>query len=142
MLEKEVVFKKIQELEGYIVRLDEFKDITLDRFRESIDEQWKIEHGLQLAIQCILDTANYIISSLNLKKPNDYREAIVILGEVGVLPGAYADKIQGIAGFRNILIHEYTDLDLDAVYNNFEKAPSEFKEFIGHIADFLEKRKD
>jgi uncharacterized protein YutE (UPF0331/DUF86 family) len=40
------------------------------------------------------------------------------MGELGVLPPDFADQIAPIAGFRNILIHEYLVVDWDEVYEN------------------------
>lgn len=33
----------------------------------------------------------------------------------------FAQKFAPIAGFRNILIHEYLDIDWDEVYKNLQK---------------------
>jgi uncharacterized protein YutE (UPF0331/DUF86 family) len=37
----------------------------------------------------------------------DYGEVILKLGKHGVIPEEFSDQIKGMAGLRNILIHEY-----------------------------------
>ena len=57
-----------------------------------------------------------IISLEKAKKPKDYHEAIIRMGELGVLPPKFARGLAPIAGFRNILVHEYLSVDWDEVY--------------------------
>jgi uncharacterized protein YutE (UPF0331/DUF86 family) len=46
-----------------------------------------------------------------LEKPRDAYGAIEMLGKVGVLPRELAEGLAPIAGFRNILVHEYPEID-------------------------------
>lgn len=52
------------------------------------------------------------------QKPRDYHEAILRMGELGVLPPDFAEQFAPIAGFRNILVYEYLSMDWDEVYDN------------------------
>ena len=42
------------------------------------------------------------------------------MGELGVLPSDFARELAPIAGFRNILVHEYLSVDWDEVYNHLQ----------------------
>ena len=55
------------------------------------------------------------------KKPHDYYEAFIRLGELSVLPEEFARNLAPIAGFRNILVHEYPGIDWDEVYKNLQE---------------------
>jgi len=52
------------------------------------------------------------------RKPADYYDAILRMGELGVLPPEFAERLAPLAGFRNILVHEYLQLEWDEVYRN------------------------
>ena len=54
-------------------------------------------------------------------EPRDYYEAIVRLGELGVLPPEFAAHLAPLAGFRNILVHEYLEVDWLEVYGTCSK---------------------
>ena len=69
-----------------------------------------VERNLEVAAQCRIDISNRIISLENARKPHDYHEAIVLMGELGVMAP--------IAGFRHVLVHEYVNLDWEQVYAN------------------------
>jgi len=45
-----------------------------------------------------------------------------------------------IAGFRNILIHEYLDIDWDEVYKNLQRI-DQFYKFIDYIKKWLSQRR-
>ena len=50
-----------------------------------------------------------------------YYEAILIMGELGVLPVDFSQHLAPIAGFRNILVHEYISVDWDQVYKHLQR---------------------
>ena len=50
------------------------------------------------------------------QKPVDYYDAILRMGELGVVPPGFARALAPLAGFRNILVHEYLAVDWDEVY--------------------------
>jgi uncharacterized protein YutE (UPF0331/DUF86 family) len=55
------------------------------------------------------------------RRSETYYEAILRMGEVGVLPPDFARRLAPIAGLWNILIHEYLTVDWDEVYTNLAK---------------------
>jgi len=97
-----------------------------------------VERNLEVAAQACIDIANRIISLEDLEKPKDYYEAIMRLGEAGVLPMDFAQKFAPIAGFRNVLIHEYLDIDWEEVYSNLQKL-EDLHRFKNHILEWLAK---
>lgn len=46
-----------------------------------------------------------------------------------------------MAKFRNLIIHEYGDVDVGKVYEYTEDAPEVFRQFAQYFNDFLELRK-
>jgi uncharacterized protein YutE (UPF0331/DUF86 family) len=49
-------------------------------------------------------------------------------------------ELQGLAGFRNILVHEYIRLDPDRVEEALAKAPHDFTDFALAVRRWLEGR--
>jgi len=75
-----------------------------------------VERNLEIAAQCCIDICHRIISLEGARKPVDYYDAILSMGELGVLPPEFASHLAPLAGFRNILVHEYLLVDWDEVY--------------------------
>ena len=122
--------------------LDELSGIKLGSAdelvkRENFMIRRTIERCLYLAIQDLLDIGAHIISAQALGVPADYRDVIATLGNNDVIPTEFARRIEGMAGFRNILEHDYVKLDLQKVFENFQRL-DDFRQFARHIVDFVE----
>ncbi len=98
-----------------------------------------IERNLEVAAQAAIDIANRIISLEGLEKPRDYYEAIMRLGEAEVIPLDFAQKLAPIAGFRNILVHDYMDINWDEVYNNLHQL-HDLSQFMSHVKKWLKNQ--
>jgi uncharacterized protein YutE (UPF0331/DUF86 family) len=60
-----------------------------------------VERNLEIAAQCCIDICHRIIAVEHALKPSDYYEAILRMGELGVLPVDFARTLAAIAGFRD-----------------------------------------
>lgn len=91
-----------------------------------------VERNLEIAIQCCIDIAHRIISLEGALKPRDAYDGILRLGELGVIPMGFARQIAPMAGFRNILAHEYLAIDWDLVYEHLQRLEDllKFAEYI------------
>ena len=78
-----------------------------------------------------------LISGLRLRKPERYQQSIDILADAGVLSGVVAQKLEGIAGFRSILVHEYLEVDRNLVYQYMQERPDDLQLFAREVIQFL-----
>jgi uncharacterized protein YutE (UPF0331/DUF86 family) len=62
------------------------------------------------------------------------------LADRNVISRSLADRLSGLAGFRNILVHDYMALDPVRVLENLARAPKDFDEFAREVRDWLERR--
>jgi len=74
-----------------------------------------------------------------LEKPSDAYGAIEVLGKIGVLPRELAERLAPIAGFRNILMHEYLEIDWNEVLCNLQRM-GDLYNFMEHIKKWLKDR--
>jgi uncharacterized protein YutE (UPF0331/DUF86 family) len=86
-----------------------------------------------------MDVSAYLQVELDLGHVTDYREAILGLGKHGVLPEEFVERMSGLTGFRNILVHEYLTVDPMKVHQVLQHGLEDLKEFIVYIADFLQR---
>lgn len=96
------------------------------------------ERELQVAIQCALDIGNHVIAEENLTAPEDQADIFQILGASGILPHPFAERIVPMAGFRNILVHDYLRIDHARVYAILTQALTELEEFARYIQTWLD----
>jgi len=56
-----------------------------------------------------------------------------------VLPQEFVERISGLTGFRNILVHEYLTVDPLKVHGVLQHGLEDLKKFIVYITDFLQQ---
>jgi uncharacterized protein YutE (UPF0331/DUF86 family) len=101
------------------------------------ERRWAVERGLQLCAQNALDIATHIAASLG-HDVADYAAAIDRLADLEILPRAFAATFRGVAGFRNVIVHGYLDIDLAIVERLLRTGLDDFAIFARHVHKFLE----
>lgn len=108
---------RLRDLERYVQQLRRFQSYRYNEIENDLEKIWAIEHGLQVSIQIIIDVGNHILASIGENQVEDYTDVLGKLGQRNILPPQFAAEIQGMAGFRNLLVHRYTEIDLRQVYD-------------------------
>jgi len=112
--------RRLDELSERLARLRPLAQKTRAEFDADAYLRDIVERNLEIAAQCCIDISNRIISLEKAQKPRDYYEAVIRMGELGVLPADFARKLAPIAGLRNVLVHEYVSVDWDEIYDNLQ----------------------
>jgi uncharacterized protein YutE (UPF0331/DUF86 family) len=139
MKDSEKILTKMRNMKKYVDFLKSFKDIPKAKLNEDYMLRSAIERNFQLTLESVLDIGEIIISMKDLEKPEDYKEIIEILGKHSVLPKDFADRFAPAAGFRNILVHKYTDVETDELYEHLKQDLKDFDFFAECIAKFVKK---
>jgi uncharacterized protein YutE (UPF0331/DUF86 family) len=74
------------------------------------------ERYLQLSIQAVLDISNHIVADMNWGLPASSTDLFDVLATHKVLSAPLSKKLTSMAGFRNVLVHEYLAIDRRRVY--------------------------
>ncbi len=131
------ITRKLQELERYIQQLQKFQSYRYDEIESDLEKIWAIERGLQISVQIIIDIGNHILASIGENQIEDYTDVLSKLGKCNILPSEFAERIKGMAGFRNILVHRYAEVDLKRVYDVLQNRLHDFVEYIGYIQSYF-----
>ena len=97
---------------------------------------WIVEKGLEILIQNLLDIGAHLLASEIKNDWEDYGEVILKLGNHGIVPQEFSDQIKGMAGLRNILIHEYLRIDLNKLFDYLKYRLEDFIQFIRYIREY------
>jgi uncharacterized protein YutE (UPF0331/DUF86 family) len=89
------------------------------------------------AIQIVIDVAVSACVGLGLGSPPSYGDAFRKLGANGVIDHELATRLARAAGFRNILVHAYADLDLARVHAAALHGPKDLTVFLAALRDHL-----
>ena len=95
-----------------------------------------IERYLHLAIESAFSLGEQIISGNNYRLPSDYKDIILVLYENKVIPKKLAKELEGMAGFRNILVHGYAKIDRNMVYKHLHQDLPKISKYAKCLARF------
>lgn len=80
-----------------------------------------------------------MIAKEGLDKPTTYRETFEILGQAGLISEDLAEELSDVAGFRNVLVHIYWQIDLDQVYGVLQNDLKTLKFFLQEVKRLLDQ---
>lgn len=109
-----------------------FRDFL--EFRRRGESIYAVERIAQLLIQSILDMGALMAVELGLRKPESYKGIANLIAENLGLGEEDRRFLVGLAGFRNLLVHGYAEIDRDLE----EEA---FREMEGRLSGILEALK-
>jgi uncharacterized protein YutE (UPF0331/DUF86 family) len=138
---REKIAEKLAELKHYADFLESYQDRSEDQIEDDYTLRGAVERYLQIAIECTLDIGEMIIAYEGLRKAGTYREVMLRLGDAGILEKGFASRFSLAAGFRNILVHHYTTVDVKETYKHLQGDLDDFRDFAAAIAKYLEKKK-
>lgn len=123
---------KVEEIEQYLSELEEilpdnFKEYTLDFKAKAACERYA-----EKIIEAAIDLAFLFIKTEGLPQPENDLQAFDILLENRIIPEELAGRLQDAKRMRNIIAHEYGEIDDEIVF----KAVKE--ELIGDVGRFIE----
>jgi uncharacterized protein YutE (UPF0331/DUF86 family) len=132
MTDRALVEKKLANIVSAVSDLRRLARI--EALRHDVREERFIEHTLQLAMQAALDVASHIVSDQSLGEPQTNRHLFDLLARAGWLDGTLADQLSRMAGFRNVLVHGYDDVDLAVVEDIVRNRLDDLLEFVASVS--------
>ena len=141
VLNSDVVRKKLLQIDQATSRLRSWLPVTLKTLQTDPKLQWAIERGLQVAAEALFDTGNHILASEFQESVDQYREVPTRLVARGVLTAETAERLASLSGFRNVLVHDYAEIDLAKIHAGLDRL-DDFDAFVADIERWLQSASD
>lgn len=135
MTDPDLVAKKLALIETCVEQLRRLA--RPDALRSDVREERFVEHTLQVAIQSALDVASHLVSDERLGEPQTNRELFDLLVRAGRLPVELARVLRDMAGFRNVIVHGYQDVDLGVVEDVLRNHLDDLLAFVAAVRERL-----
>ena len=137
MVRAEVIRRRLNKLDEYLEILNGLKKYSLDEFIATPEYYGSVERFLQLAIETTLDIGSHIVADLGLGEVNWYSDIAAILEEKKFISIDLREKWIRMIGFRNILVHDYLEVDREIVYEVLQTRMGNLEELKQVFATFL-----
>lgn len=132
----QIIKERLTEIQENVRILKKLQKRKREKFCATPELYKLAERCFQLAIECMIDITNYLISQHGWTRPLYHAEGLLILAQHRVFPVGFARKIAGMIDFRNILVHRYLQIDRGIVYDNLREL-NDFEAFEKYLLKYL-----
>jgi len=94
-----------------------------------ISSHFSAKYSLLEITEYCIDIASHIIAVKSMGRVEEYRGMFHLLGEKGVIEKDLAKRLGDMAGFRNLPVHRYGDVDTAVVLEMIQSELSDVVEF-------------
>lgn len=130
MIDKDIVLNKANKVEHHLRRIREKRVLSLEEFLVDLDCQEILLFNLQMAVQNCIDIAAHIISEEELGIAGSTNEMFYILQENGYIRPILTENMVAAVGLRNLVVHEYGNIDLKQVYQIANQDIDDLEDFV------------
>jgi len=141
MLDENRILSKLDELNSYLVELEEVMPKNYEGYVNSIEKKRSCERLLHISVECVIDVCSLMVKGLRLGLPSGEEDLFERLERKKIISGRMKEKLKLMRGFRNVLVHRYGEVDDELVFENL-KSIEDFKDFIKEITSFLKTGKN
>lgn len=135
MVDVEVIKQRLNQLSTSINKIERFKEISLEEFLKDDIIQDVVEYNLFIAINMMIDIATHIVVDNNMGSPETLGEAFNVLNKEKYLNDEETKVYRNMVGLRNILSHEYINIDKKIIYRILKNNLIDIKKFVIFVND-------
>jgi uncharacterized protein YutE (UPF0331/DUF86 family) len=128
MVRPEVIRKRLNKIDEYLVVLRRLQRYGRDEFLSDPERYGSAERFLHLAIEALLDMGNHVIADKGMGVVEWYSDVPKIFLEKGMISSELSEKWIRMIGFRNTLVHGYMDVDRAIVYEVLQNGLCDIEE--------------
>ena len=139
-LDAEVIDARLRELSRRLRRVAARQPASVKALAADEDLQDILARNLEVAIQTCIDVAYHLCGAHGVV-PATAAEAFSELAKRGLIERRLGGRLQLAVGFRNVLVHEYTDIDWKIVMQVMRTGTRDLAAFGKAVLRMLDEQK-
>ncbi len=108
---KEKIITLLAEIEKAKKQLDDYAVLGEAGILGSTERLNSVKYLFIVAIEACVDVCQHLSAKLFSEVPDSYSKCFLVLSKHKVIPGSTAKRMAEFAGFRNLLVHRYWEVD-------------------------------
>ena len=92
------------------------------------------KYRVVVAFEASADAARHVIASEGLRVPRTYGDAFAVLADEGLIGPDLAMRLARAAGLRNLLVHQYADVDDERVLRDVRAGLGDLDSLVAGLA--------
>ena len=140
-LVESVVQRRLTMIDRLVGAAESRRGITGEELDRDFDTRLIVERILTQLADLAVDINAHITSSLGETAGGEARSTFGKMAQLGIIPRALATELKLSVGLRNVLVHEYVNIDLNRVAESVPQAIDSYTQYRRQIARWLLERR-
>lgn len=136
-LDVDVIHAKLATMRALLDDLAGAGEVSAERLEEDRILRHAVERILTQLVDLAVAINGHVAAARLGRGPSDYRESFALAAEAGFVPEPLATRLAPSTGLRNVLVHEYTAIDLERVAESVPLALEGYREYVAAVARAL-----
>lgn len=137
MVNPDVLHRRLKKLDEYLDYLKEAQGYSYREFADDPEHHGSVERFLHLSIEALTDMANHVVADENLGGVDEAKDLPVIFAKEGYIDREMEARWKDMIGFRNVLVHEYLEIDRETVYDVLQNQLDDIRQLRRVFGHFL-----
>lgn len=140
-MDKERIYIKLDEIDQYLKEMEEIMPSSSEEYSTDLMRKRALERLIQITIEAVMDVSAILIKEMRLGLPYEEEDFLDKINGT-VLDPDLVVKLREMKSFRNILVHGYSQINDERVYEILTSDMKDVVEFKERVIEFLRGQKD
>ncbi len=140
-MDKERIYIKLDEIDQYLKEIEEIIPSSSAEYSTDPMRKRALERLIQITVESVMDVSAILVKEMRLGLPYGEEDFLDKISGT-VLNPVLVEKLGEMKGFRNILVHGYSQIDDERVYEILTNDIEDVIEFKEAVIEFLRRTED
>ena len=131
--------QKLESLRRCLARIRSKQPFSPEQLASDFDLQDIVALNLTRAVQMAVDTAAHMVAGLDVPAPSTMGESFDRLVQAKVIEASLAQQLKAAVGFRNVAVHNYSNVNWQTVHAIVSQHLQDFDNFAKAVLLHQEK---
>jgi uncharacterized protein YutE (UPF0331/DUF86 family) len=131
---------KLRRIRELIDQLSDLGSIDAPRLAAEPVTALAVERILTLLVDLAFASNSHVVVGVLKHAPDTYAQSFTLAAEAGMIDKTLAAELRPSVGMRNVLVHNYLDVDRELVAAAVPLAVEQYGEYVRQVANFLQNR--
>lgn len=138
--QSDTIRKRLVSLRRILGELEKYRDSDVEELRSDLSQMYAVFFMLQQVIDLATDINQHIAATTLNVADSSSRRGFEDLIRAGVLPADLEQDFYKSAALRNVITHQYVEVDLGIVSNSIPRVLDVYTQYVKSISRWLASR--
>lgn len=135
MVNRNILVGRVEQIEKHLRKIAAYRKMPLGEFLRDEKTQDIVEYNLFQIVNHFIDIIQHIVVDEEYGFPQTAYEAAQILADKKILAAKDLKIVKNMIGFRNVIGHDYIEINKKTVYHILAAGDNEIKRVLSRIVE-------